>query len=103
MSVALRGKNYGLRVENGRFFITESYLMGKEQEHRVEYTLGNRRIQHYLTTLTDGRIIVLPPSWDVQRQEWFHNMDIVRPEQPGFLEGNPGRERQGRCRVARRK
>ena len=25
--------------------------------------------------------MVLEPSWDVQRQEWFHNMDIVRPEQ----------------------
>jgi predicted CXXCH cytochrome family protein len=79
--VALREKNYGLRVENGRFFITESYLTGKDQEHRVEYTLGNRRIQHYLTTLPDGRIIVLPPSWDVQRQAWFHNLEIVRPDE----------------------
>jgi len=79
--VTLRGKNYGLRVDDGRFFITESYLTGKHQEHRVEYTLGNRRIQHYLTTLTDGRIIVLPPSWDVQREAWFHNLEIVRPDE----------------------
>jgi hypothetical protein len=79
--VTLRGSRYGFRVENGRFFITESYLTGKDQEHRVEYTLGNRRIQHYLTTLSDWRIIVLPPSWDVHRQEWFHNMEIVRADE----------------------
>jgi predicted CXXCH cytochrome family protein len=79
--VALRGSTYRFRVEAGQFFITESFLTGKEQEHRVEYTLGNRRIQHYLTTLDDGWIIVLPPSWDVQRQQWFHNLEIVRPDE----------------------
>jgi predicted CXXCH cytochrome family protein len=79
-SVTLHGVAYRLRVANGEYFIT-SALTGKEQEHRVEYTLGSRRIQHYLTTIDKGRIIVLPPSWDVQRHEWFHNMDIVRPEQ----------------------
>ncbi len=80
-SVTLRGIRYGLRTMDGQFFVTESYLTGKVQEHRVEYTLGNRRIQHYLTTLEDGRIIVLPPSWDVQRHSWFHNMEIVRPDE----------------------
>lgn len=80
-SVTLRGSRYRFRVENGQFFITESSFTGKEQEHRVEHTLGSRRIQHYLTTLPDGRIVVLPPSWDVQRREWFHNMEIVRPDE----------------------
>ena len=45
----------------------------------MEYTLGSRRVQHYLTTIEKGRIVVLPPSWDVQRRQWFDNMDIVRP------------------------
>ena len=26
-------------------------------------------------------MIVLPPSWDVQRHEWFDNMEIVRPDE----------------------
>lgn len=79
--VTLKGKRYRLRVKNGEYFITESYLTGKEQEHRVEYTLGSRRIQHYLTTIERGSMIVLPPSWDVQRHEWFDNMEIVRPDE----------------------
>ena len=39
------------------------------------------RVQHYLTTLPDGRIVVLPPSWDVEKREWFHNLDIVNPDE----------------------
>jgi predicted CXXCH cytochrome family protein len=83
-AVTLRGSVYRFRVSAGAFYITESYLTGKPQEHRVLYTLGNRRIQHYLTTLADGRIIVLPPTWDVLRKNWFHNLDIDDPEEaPG--------------------
>ena len=72
-------QRYELRAEDGEWFITETYLTGRPHEQRVDYTLGNRRIQHYLTTMENGRIVVLPPSWDVQRREWFHNLDIVRP------------------------
>jgi hypothetical protein len=79
--VKLRGENYGLREREGVFYITESYLTGKPQEHRVDYTLGNRRIQHYLTTLPDGKVIVLPPSWDITRKGWFHNLDIADPDE----------------------
>jgi predicted CXXCH cytochrome family protein len=82
--IELRGQTYLLRRTAAAFYITESYLYGKPVEHRVDYTLGNRRIQHYLTTLADGKIVVLPPSWDIVRQQWFHNLDIDDPEEaPG--------------------
>ncbi|MGA3186565.1 MAG: HEAT repeat domain-containing protein [Bryobacteraceae bacterium] len=79
--VKLRDEIYGLRERDGVFYITETYLTGKPQEHRVDYTLGNRRIQHYLTTLADGKVIVLPPSWDISRKGWFHNLDIADPDE----------------------
>ncbi len=83
-AVTLRGSVYRFRLQAGTYYITETYLTGKPQEHRIQYTLGNRRIQHYLTTLADGRIIVLPPTWDVVRKNWFHNLDIDDPEEaPG--------------------
>ncbi len=78
--VTLRDEEYRLEEKGGQYFITESRLLGKTTRHPVLYTLGNRRIQHYLTRLDDGRIVVLPPSWDVLRSEWFHNMEIVGPE-----------------------
>lgn len=81
--VRLRGLSYRLRRDGEAFFVTESYLTGSPVERRVDYTLGNRRVQHYLSRLEDGRIVVLPPSWDVQRREWFHNLDIVDPEESG--------------------
>jgi predicted CXXCH cytochrome family protein len=77
----LRGRRYGIRSRAGAFYVTESDLDNRERERRVDFTLGSRRIQHYLTTLDDGRIVVLPPSWDVGRREWFHNMEIVDPEE----------------------
>jgi predicted CXXCH cytochrome family protein len=84
--IVLRDSRYVLRQANGAFYITESYLTGKPEEHRVDYTLGNRRIQHYLSRLPDGRVIVLPPSWDIVRKQWFHNLDIDDPEEaPGVL------------------
>jgi predicted CXXCH cytochrome family protein len=84
--VLLRGKPYLLEHRGSEYFITETYLTPKPQRHKVQYTLGNRRIQHYLTTLADGRVIVLPPTWDIVRKKWFHNLDIDDPEEePGVL------------------
>lgn len=84
-AVTLRGARYGFRVRSGEYFITESDLTGKEQEHRIDYTLGSRRIQHYLTTLPTGAIVALPPTWDVVRREWFPNVDIIRPDEDDRL------------------
>ena len=79
--IRLHGALYKLRQAAGAYYITESTLTGKPEEHRVDYTLGNRRIQHYLTTLSSGRVIVLAPSWDIQRKQWFHNTDIADPDE----------------------
>jgi len=79
--VVLRGSTYLLQRRNGEYYITESDLTGKPWEHRVEYTLGNRRIQHYLTTLPDGRIILIPSTWDIVRKKWSLNFDIDNPEE----------------------
>ena len=84
--IALHGEKYTLSARNGAYYVTESYLTGRPVEHRVDYTLGNRRIQHYLATLSDGRILVLPPSWDILRRQWFHNFDIGDPDESGEIE-----------------
>ena len=45
----LRGQTFGLEAREGSFWITESALTGRPRTHRVDFTLGSRRIQHYLT------------------------------------------------------
>ena len=80
-AVTLRGARYTLGRASDRFTIAGPFPTAREQVHRVDYTLGSRRIQHYLTSLPDGRIVVLPPTWDVERREWIHNLDIVNPDE----------------------
>lgn len=80
--LVLRGSSYFLQRRSGKYYITASYLAGKPWQQRVEYTLGNRRIQHYLTTLPDGRIILIPATWDIVRKKWVDDADIENPEEP---------------------
>lgn len=98
--IKLRGDNYTLRARAGVYYITESYLTGKPVERRIDYTLGSRRIQHYLTTTTDGRIVVLPPSWDVLRRQWFHNFDIGDPDESGEVEAQVWNKHCFSCHVS---
>jgi predicted CXXCH cytochrome family protein len=79
--VVLRGTTYLLQIRDEQYYITEPDLSGKPLEHRVEYTLGERRFQHYLTTLADGRILVLPPTWDIEGKNWTLDLDIGNPEE----------------------
>ncbi|MEO8360811.1 MAG: HEAT repeat domain-containing protein [Vicinamibacteria bacterium] len=84
-AVTLHDKEYRLQREGNAYFIEESYLQATPTKRRVDYTLGSRRVQHYLSRTEDGRIIVLPPSYDVERKEWFHNLDIVDLEESGSI------------------
>ncbi|MGC1417448.1 MAG: tetratricopeptide repeat protein [Candidatus Acidiferrum sp.] len=79
--IELRGRSYLLQIRDNQYYITEPDLSGKPLEHRVEYTLGEQRFQHYLTTLADGQILVLPPTWDITRKKWTLDLDIGNPEE----------------------
>jgi predicted CXXCH cytochrome family protein len=79
--VSLRGARFTLQRERDRFIVQGPFPGAREERHEVAYTLGSRRVQHYLTRLPDGRLVVLPPTWDVERREWFHNLDIVNPDE----------------------
>ena len=100
-AIMLRGRQYSVRARGGEFFIAESELGGRQQEHRIDYTLGSRRIQHYLTTIDHGKIVVMAPSWDVQRREWFHNTDIIRPDEDDRLVVQQWNKQCVGCHVSR--
>ena len=80
-TVTLRGVSFTLQHHDDDYAIGGAFPTPHRELHRVDYTLGSRRVQHYLSTLADGRIVVLPPTWDVERREWFHNLDIVNPDE----------------------
>ncbi len=81
--IQLGGEAYALARSASAFAITEQYLSGKPWQHRIEYTLGSRRFQHYLTTMPDGSIVVLAPTWDIARKQWVGAPDIHNPEESG--------------------
>jgi predicted CXXCH cytochrome family protein len=62
------------------------YITEYGVEKRVDYTLGNRRMQHYLTTRPNGEIDVLRTTWDIKRQQWFDSKDIVRSAPANFVQ-----------------
>src|SRR5579859_2007532 len=80
-TITLHDSKYSIQSRNGKYYIAESDPTGKPEEHAVQYTLGSRRVQHYLTTLSDGRIVVLPPTWDIVRRTWVSSDDIENPEE----------------------
>jgi tetratricopeptide (TPR) repeat protein len=83
-TVVLRGSTFLLEHRENDYFITESDLTGRPWRHRVDYTLGDWRLQHYLTTMSDGSIILLRTVWDISGKKWVHEMDIHNPEEsPG--------------------
>jgi predicted CXXCH cytochrome family protein len=77
--VVLQGATYVLVHRNGSYYIAES-SSGAERERRVDYTLGGWRFQLYLTTAPDGRILILPPAWDILNKRWIHEADTDNPE-----------------------
>jgi hypothetical protein len=73
--------------EGKRFWRGASLFIEEDGvEHRVDLTLGNRRIQHYLTKTAEGQIIVLHSTWDVKREQWFDSSEIVPGAPPHFVQ-----------------
>ncbi|MBI4471153.1 MAG: HEAT repeat domain-containing protein [Acidobacteria bacterium] len=71
------GWRFRMILDSGRPWVIEWDPRGREQRYAVDYTLGSKRIQHYLSTRPDGRIRVVFPTWDVRKQKWFHSAEII--------------------------
>ena len=76
-ALQFEGWNFRMTVEQGQNWIVESNPRGRTQRYRVDYTLGSKRVQHYLSLLPDGRLRVVSPTWDVQKKQWFHSNEII--------------------------
>ena len=62
----------------------------KPEEHRVDYTLGNRRIQHYLTTLPTAASSCSRPTWDVHRSSGSTTSRSPIPTRPAKCSSRSG-------------
>jgi len=74
---------YTVESKNGQYFISVSRDGRPAERFKIDYTLGARRFQGYLSTLTDGRIYVLPLFWHNESKRWLDWKEIAPvPDHP---------------------
>ena len=72
------GRSYEFgRGKDGRPFVSVSFGGRAPETFPVQYTLGAKRYQGYLSTLPDGRIFVLPVFWHVESRRWLDWKEIT--------------------------
>ncbi|MCC7125886.1 MAG: HEAT repeat domain-containing protein, partial [Acidobacteria bacterium] len=71
------GRSYTFSRRNGQPTVSVSYDNRPPESFAVDYTLGSKRYQGYLSKLPDGRIYVLPVFWHVQSRRWMDWKEIT--------------------------
>jgi HEAT repeat protein/tetratricopeptide repeat protein/cytochrome c554/c'-like protein len=77
------GRNYSMEVRGGKYFVSIARSSRPAEKFEVQYTLGARRFQGYLSKLADGRIYVLPIFWHNEAKRWVDWKEITPiPDDP---------------------
>ncbi len=71
------GRAYTFGTRDGRPFMTVAFGTRAPETFSIDYTLGAKRYQGYLSTLPDGRIYVLPAFWHVASRRWVDWKEIT--------------------------
>ena len=70
-TLSAHGRAYTFTEKDGRPVVTVRAGDRPAEAYRVDYTLGSKRFQGYLSTLPDGRMYVLPVFWHVESSRWL--------------------------------
>lgn len=68
---------YTFGRKDGRPFVTVTFGQASPETFSVDYTLGAKRYQGYLSTLPDGSMYVLPVFWHVEHKRWIDWKEIT--------------------------
>ena len=71
------GRSFEFGRAGGRPFIRVAFGSGIPETFPVDYTLGHKRYQGYLSKLPDGRIYVLPAFWHIESRRWVDWKEIT--------------------------
>jgi len=72
------GWHFRMYRQDDDYYIQEVKPDGEETIYKVDYTLGSKRIQHYLSVRPNKAIRVTFPTWDILLKKWIHGSEIVR-------------------------
>lgn len=70
-------RSYTFGTRDGKPFVSVSFGGRPPETFTVDYTLGAKRYQGYLSTLPEGRIYVLPVFWHVASKRWVDWKEIT--------------------------
>lgn len=70
-------RSYTLGIKDGKPFMTVAFGSAPPETFAIDYTLGAKRYQGYLSTLPDGRIYVLPAFWHIASKRWIDWKEIT--------------------------
>jgi predicted CXXCH cytochrome family protein len=71
------GRAYTMETRGGRYFISVANGANPPATFEINYTLGARRFQGYLSKLPDGRIYVMPVFWHNETKRWIDWREIT--------------------------
>jgi predicted CXXCH cytochrome family protein len=70
-------RSYTFGMKDGKPFVSVAFGARAPETFTVDYTLGAKRYQGYLSTLPEGRIYVLPVFWHVASKRWVDWKEIT--------------------------
>jgi len=70
-------RSYSFATKNGKPVVSVSFGGRPPETFTVDYTLGAKRYQGYLSTLSDGGIYVLPVFWHLASKRWVDWKEIT--------------------------
>jgi predicted CXXCH cytochrome family protein len=71
------GRSYEFGRKDGKPFVRVASGDRAPESFQVDYTLGAKRYQGYLSRLPDGRIYVLPVFWQIESGRWIDWKEIT--------------------------
>lgn len=75
--LSAHGRSYTFGRRDGKPYVSIAFGGRLPETFTVDYTLGAKRYQGYLSTLPDGRIYVLPVFWHVESRRWLDWKEIT--------------------------
>ena len=71
------GRAYSFGRKDGKPYMSIAFGDRLPETFPVDYTLGAKRYQGYLSTLPDGRVYVLPAFWHLESRRWVDWKEIT--------------------------
>lgn len=72
-----KGYTYRMFIRHGEYSMTVQPPSGAATTYPIDFTVGSRRVQGYMSRLADGRLYLLPAYWLVATESWFDSSLIT--------------------------